>query len=259
VAMRCSPSAVFKLIYVMSECYKKRLTDLGFGEFLKFKIDSFEERCLGMFLMKNVKVKPLRIQFGGKVLPITAAVVHKVFGLPIGGRRFPKFKRSETTIAKSELRRLCDEKDMEAIYETCGRPGANYQNLQRFAVPRWVLENFARTNKDDFDDWAVRCFFMIVCNALLFATSDYHITGANYLMCKDLEALAGYDWCRAVVDDIETQAVKWQKKYAPNRIPCILGCTVLLMVRNHFNFHVSFFSHSFLIVLLLTSSILCRF
>lgn len=228
--MRCSPSAVYDLIEPMSENYKQRLTNMGFGEFLRFYNRSLEDRSLGMFLMKNVKNDPLRIEFSGKVLPITPEVVHRIFGLPIGGRPFPKFSAREKEEARKELRNICNQKGMRRMFETSDRPGANYTRLQKHVVPRWILDKFASTNAEEFDDWAVQCFFIIVCNSFLFPTSSYYPTGFDYLICKDLEALGGFDWCRALVDDIKDKAAIWKEKCGQKKTPIIQGCTALLMV-----------------------------
>jgi hypothetical protein len=53
---------------------------------------------------------------------------------------------------------------------------------------------------------------MCVCNALLFCTSNEKITGYDYLVCKDLSSLGGYNWAKAVVDDIQSNIIWWKKR-----------------------------------------------
>ncbi|KAG8083480.1 hypothetical protein GUJ93_ZPchr0015g6846 [Zizania palustris] len=197
--MRCSPSAVYDLIEPMPENYKQRLTNMGFGEFFT-------------------------------VLPITSKVVQRIFGLPNGGRPFPKFSAREKEEARKELRNIWNQKGMRRMLETSDRQGANYRRLQKYVVPRWIIDKFSSTNAEEFDDWDVQCFFIIVCNRFLFPTSSYYPTGFDYLICKDIEALGGLDWCRALVDDIKDKAAIWKKKCGKKKTPIIQGCTALLIV-----------------------------
>ncbi|KAL5648208.1 hypothetical protein ACJX0J_042563, partial [Zea mays] len=226
--MRCSPKVVYDLINPMSEHYKQRLRSLGFGDFLRFGISRLLDRSLGMFLMKNVKGDPLRIEFSGKVLPVTPQVVHLIFGLPIGGKPIPKFGEDEKIKARSDLKNKCDDKGMRRMYEMARMD--NYDRLQRYVVPRWILENFASTSAEEFDDWAVQCFFIIVCSSFLFPTSSYYPLGSDYLICKDLNALSEFDWCQAVVNDIKDKSAIWRKNHRKNKTPVIQGCTALLML-----------------------------
>ncbi|KAL5648067.1 hypothetical protein ACJX0J_042422, partial [Zea mays] len=226
--MRCSPKVVYDLINPMSEHYKQRLRRLGFGDFLRFGISRLLDRSLGMFLMKNVKGDPLRIEFSEKFLPVTPQVVHLIFGLPIGGKPIPKFGEDEKIKARSDLKNKCDDKGMRRMYEMARMD--NYDRLQTYVVPRWILENFASTSAEEFDDWAVQCFFIIVCSSFLFPTSSYYPLGSDYLICKDLNALSEFDWCQAVVNDIKDKSAIWRKNHRKNKTPVIQGCTALLML-----------------------------
>jgi hypothetical protein len=56
--MRCSPAVIFRLIGVLSDSFKRRLSKIGFGQFLHLQNDKLDDRALGMFLMKNTKKTP---------------------------------------------------------------------------------------------------------------------------------------------------------------------------------------------------------
>ena len=56
--MRCSPAIIFRLICVLSDSFKRRLSKIGFVQFLHLQNDKFDDRALGMFLMKNTKNTP---------------------------------------------------------------------------------------------------------------------------------------------------------------------------------------------------------
>jgi hypothetical protein len=191
----------------MPEPIKQRIRDIGFGDLLKLEIAKLEDRALAMFLMSCIKEDPLRIEFSGKVLPITPEAVHSVFGIPVEGDPFPVFNKQEKSTAKAELREKCDQLGMKEIFvmEHKNKLDA-YKKLQAYDVPRWVMEHFASQKRGPCevpDEWAAQSFMMLVCNALLFCTATKKITGFDYLICKDLNSVGTYNWSQAVVDDIQ--------------------------------------------------------
>lgn len=83
-----------------------------------------------------------------------------------------------------------------------------FESLKATDVPRWVIQRFASSKQAD--DWTLQCFFMLVCNALLFPSSTTLVSGADYYICKDLGAVKSLNWCSAVVDDIQMKTKKWK-------------------------------------------------
>jgi hypothetical protein len=55
---------------------------------------------LGYFLLSYVVEIPLRIQIGNRVLPITAQVVHQVFGLTASGKSLPNYNAMDNRVAE---------------------------------------------------------------------------------------------------------------------------------------------------------------
>jgi hypothetical protein len=131
--MRCSPGVIFNVIGEMSEALNGRIQDFGFGELLHLKIDKFDDTSFGFFLLSYVLDNPLRIQIGTRALLITIEVVQQVFGLPVSGKSLPNYNVADMRVARAELRKLCDDKCMESMFN---RRGGNYARLGVSEVPR---------------------------------------------------------------------------------------------------------------------------
>jgi hypothetical protein len=114
--MRCSPGVICNVIGEMSEALKGRFRELGFGELLLLKIDKLDDRTLGLFMLSYVEENPLRIQIGNRVLPISAEVVHQVFGLSASGKSLPNYNAVDKRAARADLRKLCDVKGLESMF-----------------------------------------------------------------------------------------------------------------------------------------------
>ncbi|KAG8047208.1 hypothetical protein GUJ93_ZPchr0008g11946 [Zizania palustris] len=82
---RCAPSLVVGLRNSLHHGIEDSVRNIGFGHILEFKLDGIDDRALAFFLMNHIRDEPLSIVVGSKVLPINAAAVHAVLGIPIGG------------------------------------------------------------------------------------------------------------------------------------------------------------------------------
>ncbi|KAG8044483.1 hypothetical protein GUJ93_ZPchr0496g38044 [Zizania palustris] len=82
---RCAPSLVVGLRNSLHHGIEESVRNIGFGHILEFKLDGIDDRAHAFFLMNHIRDEPLSIVVGSKVLPINAAAVHAVLGIPIGG------------------------------------------------------------------------------------------------------------------------------------------------------------------------------
>ena len=71
--------------------------------------------------------------------------------------------------------------------------GGDYDRMGASEVPRWFIEHHANAKESEVDDWNVQCFMMLVFNSRLFPTGTDKMVGTDYLMCKDLEAIASFN------------------------------------------------------------------
>jgi hypothetical protein len=238
--VRCAPGFIMNLVEKMSDAAKARVAELGFGQILELQMDGIPERTLGMFLTSRVRDAPPRLQVGRKVLPINAAAIQKVLGLPCSpeGVSFPKWTYQQKIQGRLELRRLCEERGLKAAYEKKGKLDL-YNKLKPPEVPRWFLEESATSHSVPVE-WAVQAFFICLSNAFLFPTTSDRIVGLDYLRCKDLDAIPSINWCQEVVKDIMEASSDWNKAIAvsPKSTPAIKGCMAFLMVCSFQQFSV---------------------
>jgi hypothetical protein len=183
---------------------------LGFGELLLLKIDKLDDRTLGLFLLSCVEENPLRIQMENKALPISAEVVHQVFGLPASGKSLPNYNAADK---RADLRKLCDAKGLESMFT---RHGGNYAGLGVSEEPSWFIEHYANAKESDVDDWNVQSFLMLVLNALLFPTGSDKMAGLDYLMSARLSDVLKINWCQGIVDNIKVKAQDLKDKMSNN-------------------------------------------
>jgi hypothetical protein len=182
-----------------------------------------------VFLLSCVIEKPLRIQIGNRALPITAEVVHQVFGLPASGKSLPNYNVVDKRDARAELRKLCDAKGLESMFT---RRGGNYARLGVSEVPRWFIEHYANVKEADVDDWTMQSFLMLVFNTLLFPTGSDKMAGVDYLMCAYLSDVPEINWCQAIVVDIKVKARDLNDKITSNdkSTPNVQGCIAFPVV-----------------------------
>ncbi|OEL16488.1 hypothetical protein BAE44_0022495 [Dichanthelium oligosanthes] len=93
-----------------------------------------------------------------------------------------------------------------------------------------ILEEDAKLQSAMIDDeLAIRFFFIIASNKLLFPSTDNNIRSKDIYLTRDLYSLPGMDWCKAVVDDLRDAVVTWQEDKTKKR-KSLPGCAILLII-----------------------------
>jgi hypothetical protein len=77
------------------------------------------------------------------------------------------------------------------------------------------------------DDMAIRFFFIIACNKLLFPGTDNNIRCKDVYLTRDLFCLPGLNWCKALVDDLRDAAFTW---WVDKTKKSLSGCAILLTI-----------------------------
>jgi hypothetical protein len=95
------------------------------------------------------------------------------------GKSLPSYNATDKRAASAKLRKLCDEKGMESMFN---RRVGNYAGLGVSEVTRWFIEHYTNVKEADVDDWTMQSFLMLVFNALLFPTGSDKMSRLNYLM-----------------------------------------------------------------------------
>jgi hypothetical protein len=73
----------------------------------------------------------------------------QAFALLTCGKSLPNYNATDKRAARDELRKLCDEKGLESMFNRCG---GNYVGLGVSEVPRWFIEHYANVKEADVDD-----------------------------------------------------------------------------------------------------------
>jgi hypothetical protein len=81
------------------------------------------------------------------------------------------------------------------------------------------------------EDLCIRIFFMVLNNNFLKPNTYCYIKLVDALWCRDMSAIAGYNWCKIVYDNTKEAGRKSKvaRCLIMNR-PTILGCSLFLMV-----------------------------
>jgi hypothetical protein len=59
------------------------------------------------------------------------------------------------------------------------------------------------------NDLAVRIFFVVAFNKLLFPAVDTNVRGKDAFMTMDVSDFPIFNWCKVVVDEIHYAAITW--------------------------------------------------
>ncbi|OEL21932.1 hypothetical protein BAE44_0017049, partial [Dichanthelium oligosanthes] len=114
--------------------------------------------------------------------------VKQVLGLPDSGGILHFHANNQATKALSNFKTsvaLVESEDLHASH------------LQK------ILEEDAKLESAMIDDeLAIRFFFIIASNKLLFPSTNNNIRSKDIYLTRDLSCLPGMDWCKAVVDEL---------------------------------------------------------
>ncbi|RLM62304.1 hypothetical protein C2845_PM14G07150 [Panicum miliaceum] len=80
------------------------------------------------------------------------------------------------------------------------------------------------------DEMAIRFFFIIACNKLLFHSTDNNIGCKDVYLMRDLSRLSDMNWCKAVVDDLRYAAHAYHIDKTKKGTPSLPGCAILLII-----------------------------
>jgi hypothetical protein len=81
------------------------------------------------------------------------------------------------------------------------------------------------------EDFCTRMFFMVLNSMILRPNTSSYIKRLDAKWCENLEAIAGYNWCKIVFDNLRDAGRQWTlcKRLKKDK-PSILGCSIFLIV-----------------------------
>jgi hypothetical protein len=81
------------------------------------------------------------------------------------------------------------------------------------------------------EDFCTRLFFMVLNSTILTPNTSSYIRKVDAKSCENLEAIAGYNWCKIVFDKLRDAGHQWTlyRRLKKDKPP-ILGCSIFLIV-----------------------------
>jgi len=191
-----------------------RIKEMGFGGLLHVSADRLESRELLKFLLDRLDPSTMVINISkDKGIHVTPYAVMQVLGLPDSGEHLHFHSHNQASREFSAFKAwvgLEESQDMHA---------SHLQN---------ILEDDSNMGSAMIDDdMAIRFFFIIACNKLLFPSTDNNIRCKDVYLTRDLTCLPGLNWCKAVVDDLQDVAFTW---WADKTKKSLSGCAIFLIV-----------------------------
>ncbi|KAD5961635.1 hypothetical protein E3N88_13108 [Mikania micrantha] len=92
---RSSPAQLYRCIKLLRENQREIVKRMGFAKLLGFNLDGIPSR-LAHFVVDRLKPKKMEIVCRGGTLKITPALIHKLWGIPIGGTQIESIVPLET-------------------------------------------------------------------------------------------------------------------------------------------------------------------
>jgi hypothetical protein len=95
-----------------------------------------------------------------------------------------------------------------------------------------MTDKFNNTGWPNLDeDLCIRIFFMALNNNFLTPNTYCYIRPIDALWCRNMRAIAGYNWCKIVYDNTRELDRKWKVAWwlGMDR-PDVLGCSLFLMI-----------------------------
>jgi hypothetical protein len=82
------------------------------------------------------------------------------------------------------------------------------------------------------EDFGIRIFFMVLNSNFLTPNTYCYIRLVDALWCRDMMAIAGYNWCKINYDNTREADRKWKMDWQLGMEKLVvLGCSLFLMVR----------------------------
>lgn len=197
---------------------RKRIVKMGFGGLMQIAAEGLESRDLLKFLMDRLNPTNMEIDIGKeRPLRITPLAVKKVFDIPLGKSDTPLPTKSQATQALIDFRK-------EIGLEHNAPVKSDY------------LQMLLETGKVG-DDMAIRFFFIMAFNKLLFPDTSNNIRGKDAFMTADISGFRNMNWCKALVDNLRDAALSWHMDKNKEGNKSISGCSIFLLVSSYFLFN----------------------
>jgi len=175
---RCAPSIFNKFVDHLTFNQRIKIIEMGFGGLLGISAERIGSRELLKFLFDRVDPNSMVIELGkNRGIHVTPFAVKQVLGIPDSGEDLPLQTNNHASKALSSFKIMVGLEESQDLHAS---------HLQ-------ILKDDIEQCSDLIDDeMAIRFFFIIACNKLLFPSTD------NNIRCKDvyltrLVSVIGYE------------------------------------------------------------------
>ena len=185
---------------------QKRLVDsMGFSHLLDLCCESVP-RGISIWLAKHFDVKSRTlILLNGSRIVITPLFVHRVLGIPIGGKAISK--RCEDSVKSW----ICQE-------TKCKGSNPTINELKALFTPQLSGGKF-------------KVVFTLFALSSFLCPTSYGCASPDYYSAIALpDEINGYDWCSVVLDKITQSIEFYQKTQASSSSATLGGCILVLVV-----------------------------
>ncbi|RCV20733.1 hypothetical protein SETIT_4G080800v2 [Setaria italica] len=193
--VRCAPSTFNSFVDHLTLWQRRQIKDMGFGGLLCVAAERLESRELLKFLFDRLDPKTMVLNVAkDKGIHVTPFVVKQVLDLPEGGEDIVLSTHIQASKALSAFKTLLGLQESHDL---------NASHLQKTLKDDLELGSGMIT-----DDMAIRFFFIIACNKLLFPSTDNNIRCKDVYLTRDLSCLPALNWCKAVIlylDNLQCQ------------------------------------------------------
>ncbi|RCV18523.1 hypothetical protein SETIT_3G307500v2 [Setaria italica] len=193
--VRCAPSTFNSFVDHVTLWQRRRIKDMGFGGLLCVAAEMLESRELLKFLFDRLDPKTMVLNVAkDKGIHVTPFVVKQVLDLPEGGEDIVLSTHIQASKALSTFKTLLGLQESHDLHAS---------HLQKTLKDDLELGSGMIT-----DDMAIRFFFIIACNKLLFPSTDNNIRCKDVYLTRDLSCLSALNRCKAVIlylDNLQCQ------------------------------------------------------
>jgi hypothetical protein len=210
-AVRCSMLEHQQIVVAMSDDQKRRLTKLGWGFVLEYKVKTNVRRPLIFFLMERFSEDMVVYMPDGNNLHVTATAVEAFFGFPNGTMAAPRPSSDGNT---EPLKWLKTELELRGIEVKGDVTVATHLK--------------ALIKQGAADDFSMKCIFLAIFKNLMVPGLSTRIDRqARMVQYLDIENAKNMNYCDLVVTELKSAVRKFHAEGAnKNQVE---GCCVLAM------------------------------
>ncbi|KAG2564683.1 hypothetical protein PVAP13_7NG085300 [Panicum virgatum] len=215
--VRCAPLTFNKFVDNLTLNQRIKIIEMGFGGLLGISAERIGSRELLKFLFDRLDPNSMVIELGkNRGIHVTPFAMKQVLGIPDSDEDLPLQTNNHASKALSKLKIMLG-------LEEC-------QDLHASHLQKILKDDLELCSNLIDDETAIRFFFIIASNKLLFPSTDNNIRCKDIYLTRDLSRLSDMNGCKAVVDDLRHAAHAYHIDKTKKGTPSLPGCAILLII-----------------------------